>query len=136
MKTTALITPPRATSAPESLQDERSRVSPSASAPASVRDLVEETGPLVGVIAGFGPSVASLAGPWLLLVLALAGPFAVLFTFIVVLVAAGLLVLLAGTILASPYLLVRHLRRRRTGRVSISSPAVQLVPAPAQGARA
>ena len=103
MKTTELIRPPRAPSAPES--------SP------------------------FGPPVVYLAGPWLLLALALAGPFALVFTFVVVLVAATLLVLLAGTIVASPYLLVRHLRRRRTGHVSVSRPALQLVPAHIQRAR-
>jgi hypothetical protein len=136
MKTTALITPRRAPSEPESSPDERRNVPPSASEPRTVGEALAEVGPVAGVIAGFGPPVAWLAGPWLLFVLALAGPFAVLFTLVVVLVAAALLVLLAGTILASPYLLVRHLRRRRTGRVSVSRPAVQLVPARSQGARA
>jgi hypothetical protein len=121
MKTTELITPPRAPSAPE---------------PPSVGEILTETVPLADVVAGFGPPVAFLAGPWLLLVLALAGPFALVFTFVAVLVAAALLVLLAGTILASPYLLVRHLRRRRTSRVSVSSPAVRLVPAHAQRTQA
>jgi hypothetical protein len=125
MKTTELIRPSRAPIAPESLPNERSHVSPSASEPSSVREMVEETGPLVGVIAGFGPPVVSLAGPWLLFVLALAGPFALVFTFVVVLVAVTLLILLAGTILASPYLLVRHLRKHRTGHAAILRPAVQ-----------
>jgi hypothetical protein len=136
MQTIELIRTPRAPIAPESLPDERSHVSPSASESPGVREIVEETGPLVGVIAGFGPSVISLAGPWLLLVLALAGPFALVFTFIVVLVVLALLFVLAGTILASPYLLVRHLRRRRSGDVSVRSPAVQLIPAPSHGVRA
>ena len=48
-----------------------------------------------------------------LLALMLAGPFAFLVTLIVVLVAAAALVTLAGAILATPYLLVRHLRRHR-----------------------
>jgi hypothetical protein len=136
MTTTALITPPRAPSEPESSPDECRNVPPSASEPRTVGEALAEVGPVAGVIAGFGPPVVWLAGPWLLFVLALAGPFAVLFTFVVVLVAATLVVLLAGTILASPYLLVRHLRRRRTDHVSVSSPAVQLVPAHAQRARA
>jgi hypothetical protein len=136
MKTTELIRPPRAPSAPESLPDERRHVAPSASERPTVGAMVSETVPLADVIAGFGPPVISVAGPGLLFVLALAGPFALVFTFVVVLVAATLLVLLAGTILASPYLLVRHLRRRRTGHVSVSSPALQLVPAHSQRARA
>jgi hypothetical protein len=127
MKTTELIGPPRAPSAPESLPDER---------PPTVGELLSETVPLAGAIAWFGPPVVSLAGPWLLLVLALAGPFALVFTFVAVLVAVALLVLLAGTILASPYLLVRHLRCRRTGHVSVSSRAMRLVPAHSQRARA
>jgi hypothetical protein len=136
MKTTELIEPPRAPSAPGSSPDERRHVGPSASEPRTVREMVAETVPLAEVIAGFGPPVAALAGPWLLLVLALAGPFALVFTFVVVLLAATLLVLLAGTILASPYLLVRHLRTRWTARVSVSSPVLQLVPARSQRARA
>jgi hypothetical protein len=122
MNTTELIRP---SSAPRS-----------ASESPTVGEMLAETGPLAGVIAGFGPPVVFLAGPWLLFVLALAGPFALVFTFVVVLVAATLLVLLAGTILASPYLLVRHLRRHRTGHLSVSSPAVQLVSAQSQRARA
>jgi hypothetical protein len=122
MNTTELIQP---SSAPRS-----------ASESPTVGEMLAETVPLADVIAGFGPPVVFLAGPWLLFVLALAGPFALVFTFVVVLVAAALLVLLAGTILASPYLLVRHLRRRRTGHLSVSSPAVQLVPAHSQRARA
>jgi hypothetical protein len=126
MQTTELITPPRAPSAAESLPDARRHVG----------DVVAETGPPIGAIAGYGPPVIALAGPWLLFVLALVGPFALVFTFVLLLVAATLLVLLAGTILASPYLLVRHVRRRRTGHVSVSSPALQLVPAHAQRVRA
>jgi hypothetical protein len=108
----------------------------SASESPTVGEMLAETVPLASVVAGFGPPVAFLAGPWLLFVLALAGPFALVFTFVVVLVAATLLVLLAGTILASPYLLVRHLRRHRTGHLSVSSPALQLVSAQSQRVRA
>ena len=135
MQTTELTRPPRAPSAPESLPDERRHVPPSASEP-SVAEVLAETGPLAGVMAWFGPPVVFWAGPWLLFVLALAGPFALVFSFVVVLVAAALLVVLAGTIFASPYLLVRHLRKRRTGHVSVRRPAVQLVPAHSQRARA
>jgi hypothetical protein len=122
MKTTELIRP--------------SSARRSASESPTVGEMLAETVPLADVIAGFGPPVVFLAGPWLLFVLALAGPFALVFTFVVVLVAAALLVVLAGTILASPYLLVRHLRRHRTGHVSVSRPSVQLVPARSQRARA
>ena len=120
MKTTEPIRPPRGPVAPESQPDERHHAEPR-----TVGEMLEEAVPLADVIAGYGPPVA-LAGPGLLFVLALAGPFALVFTFVVVLAAAALVVVLAGTVLASPYLLVRHLRRRRTARVSVSAPAVQL----------
>jgi hypothetical protein len=135
MQTTELITPPRTPSAFEPWSDERRRVSSSASERRSFGEMLAETVPLVDVIPGFGPPVA-LAVPGLLFVLALAGPFALVFTFVVVLVAAALLVLLVGTILASPYLVVRRLLRRRAGRASLSRPAVQLAPARSDGARA
>jgi hypothetical protein len=108
------------------------------SAPESptVGEIVAETVPLADVIAGFGPPVLALAGPWLFFALLLAGPFALLVTLVLLLIAAALLVVLAGAILASPYLLVRHLRRLRTGHGSVSSPAVQLVSAEPQRARA
>jgi hypothetical protein len=114
MNTTELIRPPSAPrSAPES---------------PAVGEMVAETLPLAGVVAGAGPSVVAVAGPWLFLVLMLTGPFALLFTLVVLLAAAALLVVLAGAILATPHLLVRHLRRLRTGHASVSSPAVQLAP--------
>jgi hypothetical protein len=134
MQTTEPITPPRTPSAPEPLQDDHRNVA--RPEPPTVRDMLAETVPLADAIAGYGPPVFSLAGPWLLFVLALAGPFALVLTFILLLVVATLVVLLAGTIVASPYLVIRHLRRRRAVRVSVSRPAVRLVPARSQGARA
>jgi Flp pilus assembly protein TadB len=130
MQTTELITPPRTPAASESLPDDHRDQEP------TVREMLAETVPLADAIPGFGPPVA-LAVPGLLFVLALAGPFALVFTFVLLLVAATLIVLLVATILASPYLLVRHLLRRRTRRASVSSPAaVRFVPAPSQGVRA
>jgi hypothetical protein len=136
MQTTELIRPRRTPSGTESSPDERRHVPASASERPTVGEILAETDPLAGVIAGFGPPVVSLAGPWLLVALALAGPFALVFTFVVVLVAVALLVLLAGTILASPWLLVRHLRRRRTDHVSVTSRPLQLVPAHSRRATA
>jgi hypothetical protein len=71
-----------------------------------------ETVPLLSAPAFFGPPVIFLLGPWLLLVLLLIPPAAVLITLaLVALFSAGLLVVIGGLI-ASPYLLVRHLRAR------------------------
>ncbi len=63
----------------------------------------------------------------------LAGPFAFLVTLIVVLVAAAALVTLAGAILATPYLLVRHLRGHRV-RHTTSYVELQLVAVESHGA--
>jgi 4-hydroxybenzoate polyprenyltransferase len=56
--------------------------------------------------------VISILGPWLLLVLLLVGPAALLIVFVLafVFLAAAFAALVA--LLASPYLLVRHLRAR------------------------
>ena len=101
---------------------------PIGSPPPTFGDILNETDPLIGYIPVAGPPVLLVAVPWLLFALMLAGPFALLLTFVVLLVAATLLIGLAGVILASPYLLVRHLRGRRADHASISSPALQLVP--------
>jgi hypothetical protein len=68
-----------------------------------------ERASLIGAPAFYGPPVIFLLGPWLLLVLMLAGPFALILTILVALaVGAGLLAVVAAVI-ASPYLLIRHL---------------------------
>jgi hypothetical protein len=51
-----------------------------------------------------------------LFALMLAGPFALLVTLVVVVLAAAALVALAGAILATPYLLVRHFGARLAER--------------------
>jgi len=65
---------------------------------------------LIGAPDFYGPPIIFVLGPWLLLALMLAGPFALLITVVLALaVAAGLLAVLVAVI-ASPYLLIRHLR--------------------------
>ena len=84
-----------------------------------------ETVPLISAPAFFGPPVVFVLGPWLLLVLLLIPPAALLITMLVVLLlGAGLLVAL-GALIASPYLLVRHLRARHL--VAHPAPAVSEV---------
>jgi hypothetical protein len=96
---------------------------PSASPDRPTRaDRLGETIPLISAPAFFGPPVIFLLGPWLLLVLLLIPPAALLLTLVaVVLLGAGLLAAL-GALIASPYLLVRHLRGRH--RVARPVPAV------------
>jgi hypothetical protein len=92
-------------------------------------EMVAETIPLVGAIAGYGPPVIFLAGPWLLLGLVLAGPFAFLLVLVAaMLLAATVLVALAAVIVGTPYLLVRRLRSYRARRAVSTGRAAQLLP--------
>ena len=73
--------------------------------------VADEILPLVDVVVVAGPPLSFVAAPWLLLVLMLSAPFAVLAALVVVWVlAAAVLAALAGA-LAAPFLLVRRLHR-------------------------
>jgi len=74
------------------------------------------TVPLISAPAYFGPPVAFLLGPWLLLVLLLVPPAAVLITLVLVVLLAAVLLAALGALIASPYLIVRHLRTRHLER--------------------
>ena len=70
---------------------------------------VRATVPILDAPAFYGPPITFVLGPWLLLVLLLIGPFALLLTVLLALaVAAGVLAVCVAVI-ASPYLLIRHL---------------------------
>jgi hypothetical protein len=91
--------------------------------------MLAEIVPLIGAVAGFGPPVIFLAGPWLLLGLMLSGSFAFLLTLVVaMLVAATVLVALPAAILAAPYLIIRRLRSYRATRAFSDNRAARLVP--------
>jgi len=68
---------------------------------------------LLGTVFVAGPPVLVAGAGTVLLALLLAGPFALLVTLVVALVAAAAVVALAAAILATPYLLVRHVRGHR-----------------------
>ena len=90
--------------------------------PPTLGELLQTTAPLINAPAFYGPPVIFLLGPWLLLVLLLIGPFAVIVTGVLLLaVAAGLLVLFAAVV-ASPYLLIRHLRAHHVVHAKPSTP--------------
>ena len=84
--------------------------------------------PLISAPAFFGPPVIFLLGPWLLLVLLLIGPFALLFTFLLALAGAVSLLTVCLAVIASPYVLIRHLHAHATAhakpRASIAAAAV------------
>jgi hypothetical protein len=99
-----------------------------ASAEPTVGESLDETLPLIGAVPVYGPPVVVVAGPWLLMSLMLAGPFALLVTVAVMLMAAAALVWLIGWILAAPYLLLRHLRGFRAAHAPVRVPAARPVP--------
>jgi hypothetical protein len=116
MDTTVLISPPAAPGR-------------AASEHPTSREMLAEIVPLIGAVAGFGPPVIFLAGPWLLLGLMLSGSFAFLLTLVAaMLVAATVLVGLPAAIIAAPYLLIRRLRRARAARAISTNRAARLVP--------
>jgi hypothetical protein len=101
---------------------------PSAPGP-TFGEILAEIIPLTDAIAGYGPPVIFLAGPWLILGLMLSGPFAFLVILVVfMIVAATVLAALGGALLALPYLLVHRLRRQRALHASKTADTAQLVP--------
>ena len=92
--------------------------------PLTLGGLLDQTAPLLEAPAFFGPPIVFVLGPWLLLVLLLIGPFALICTALLVLAAAiGALALLMA-LLVSPYLLIRHLHA--TARSTPSRAQVRL----------
>jgi hypothetical protein len=83
------------------------------SSPPTLGDLVADVRPVVGAIFVAGPPVVVAWTGTVLFALMLAAPFALVATLVVVLVAAAAVVALAGGILATPYLLIRHFAKRR-----------------------
>jgi hypothetical protein len=96
---------------------------------ASPHPATEELDPLVGFIPVAGPPVLILAVPLVLVGLLVAGPFVVILTLVAVVVLVTAVLTAAGLALASPYLLVRHLRARRAAALA---PATTSRPAPAR----
>jgi hypothetical protein len=86
-------------------------------------DEAECAATMIAAPAIYGPPVAFLFGPWLFLVLLLAPPFAFLFTLVLVAAVAAVLLAAIATVLASPYLLVRHLRARRKRQPKAATPS-------------
>jgi hypothetical protein len=101
------------------------RRSPSCLRIPTVAALLGETVSLICFVAMYGPPVVFLAAPWLLLGLILSGPFALVVTLVVTLLAATALVGGIGAILATPYLIIR---RQRAAHASIARPAAARVP--------
>jgi hypothetical protein len=91
-------------------------------------DPPEELASLIGVVPTAGPPIILVAGPLVLFPLLLAGPALFLLTLAVLLVACAACAALAGTIVASRYLLFRHLRAHGLPRAHRTRPAARFVP--------
>jgi len=92
---------------------------PSDSERHTVGEFLRAVVPLIFFVPVAGPPAILLMGPLLLLVLLLIPPAAFLITLAVVLLLGAGLLFAVGALIASPYLLVRHLRARH----SIARPA-------------
>jgi hypothetical protein len=110
-------------------------ISPTAHGRQTHGDILADIVPVIDTVYVAGPPVLLAWAGTVLLALMLAGPFALLVTFVIVLVAAAALVTLAGAVLAAPYLLVRHLRGRRVVP-AMSAPAGRLAAVQTQRAAA
>jgi hypothetical protein len=123
MTTTAQIGPPRTSSG-------RGVPAPASERPA-FREMLAEIVPLIDFVPFYGPPAIFLLGPWLFLVLMLAGPFACLVALLVVMVVVATVVAALAAaisaIVATPYRLVRHLRGRRKRHASLSAPSARVV---------
>jgi hypothetical protein len=74
----------------------------------TVAAMVGECVSLLCCVAFYGPPIIFLAAPCLFLALILIGPFAVLVTLLVALLATAALVAAIGALLATPYLMFRR----------------------------
>jgi hypothetical protein len=124
MQTTDLTSPPRAPGALGS-RDARS----AASDLPTLGETLEESIPLIGVVAVVAPPVIFLAGPWLLLGLMLSGPFALVVALLTAAIALVAVVAALIAILAAPFLLVRYVRERRARRVVVDVAVAAAEPA-------
>jgi hypothetical protein len=90
----------------------RGAVAPAPSELPTLGQRLGEILPLVFFVPVAGPPAILLVGPLLLLTLLLIPPAALLITFVLVFLIAAVLLAALGALIASPYLLVRHLRAR------------------------
>jgi hypothetical protein len=98
------------------------------------RAIIAEVLPLVDAVPFYGPPTVFLAVPWLFFALLLVGPFALLITLAIALLAAGVLIAAVAALAASPYLLVRHLRSaHRVGAPTAAERSPMPEPASAAG---
>ena len=78
----------------------------------TINEILQNVVPLLLFVPFAGPPAILLVGPLLLFVLLLIPPAALLITFMMVFLVVAATLAALGALIASPYLLVRHLRAR------------------------
>lgn len=81
-------------------------------------DILADVDPVIDTVFVAGPPVIPLGTAGVLFGLLLAGPFALFATLVLAIIAAWALLALVVAILASPFILFRHLRGRRAARAA------------------
>jgi Cu/Ag efflux pump CusA len=87
-----------------------------ASGSSSLGDAAVEIVPIISTVFAAGPPVLLMWVGLVVFALLLAGPFLLFVTIVIALVALAGLVVAAGAILASPFLVIRHFHRRAAQR--------------------
>jgi hypothetical protein len=99
--------------AEESRRDADLHDRPAASERPTAGELLQRVVPGIFFVPVAGPPAVLLLGPWLILVLLIIPPAAFLITLGLVLVAGAAVLAALGALIASPFLLVHHLRARQ-----------------------
>jgi hypothetical protein len=103
-------------------------LSPTAPGHASLGDQLADVLPVFDTVYVAGPPLLVAWAGTVFFALMLAGPFALLVTLVVALAAVAAVVALAGAILATPYLLIRHVRQRLATRRHLSEGWAPMAP--------
>jgi hypothetical protein len=109
-------------------------LTPTTSGSPTFGDQLADVVPVFDTVYVAGPPVLVAWAGTVLFALMLAGPFALVVTLALVLVAAAAVVALAGAILATPYLLIRHFRVRVATRRDVSEGPAPIATVVAAGA--
>ncbi len=108
---------------------------PTASGPETLGDAAVEIVPLISTVFAAGPPVLALWLGTIAFALLLVGPFVLIVTLVVALAAVAAVVALAGAILATPVLVIRHLQRRHAERGQRSERWAPIAPVTLRAAR-
>jgi hypothetical protein len=135
MHTTEPLTPMQPASVTTAWSDGAHDAPLAPSGSPTFREMLDDVLPVIGVVFVAGPPVIFLAGPWLLLVLMLSGPFALVVAFVVVGLVAGALLATLGALVVAPFVLVRRLHRTYRSARATGVPVPQIVSAPLAAGR-